>query len=445
MDDNNKLEDFFNQSMSHFQDSPTDAVWEGLQLRLDEERTFWERSREVIRKYFPYFLLLLGLGTYHVFAQSKLNALGEELKSVQAEKSALGILVENCGNKASDLLAKEKLQSAELLKNSASIFALEEKIKNISAPNTSVNSPKNTKKNPLYYKSLQNVSTENNFSNTTNPGKEFPKTVFKEKAKTKLQDVPDKAIFDFDFYPVAPLVSKRLNTISLGKEKQYFAPLRGTYSNASKFLQLIDPIGEMDRSRLKFGYEFKAFKTFVSNSKHFNFGQAHGLRMERLISKNLAITGAVHFMGQDYKISNDGKPIPVVDLLRYPGGSSFGEKVNKLDVESPYIDFPLGFKWSLKRMENGAAIYLNPTMVWQLYLPQTFTYTLLGDSKIERKNKQYFGYFGSANIQIGLEKSIRNNLIWQVGVWGETSFIPMGVEEQKITMFGLNTAILFQK
>ena len=442
---NNKLEEFFNQSLNQFDDSPSDAVWEGLQQRLDSERTFIEVWTAAIRKYFPYLLLLLMLGGYHFFAQNKINKLSKNLATIQSENLLLDTKLQDCSSRETELLTDLKIQSDELLNSSTKIAVLTENYE------AQLNKKGKTHQH-TFNRPIQNNLEPSIFRENDPEHNEYITELLKSKlaartevikrnkgtaeAKNKI-DPSDKIKSSTIAPTLLPILAKRPALLN--------PPIGRYFSNGIKRGIRIQGQEESEKSKFRIGYNYRVYHTLTGTGKHFNYGDTHGLRMELIFRNKLALTGGINFNDQHYKVSNAGNAIPISDLLKYPGGSGFGNQVTEVKAKGHYLGFPLGLKWQLKNFKNQSNVFINPAFVWQIYFPQEFEYTLNDNSDFTRKTRQIFGYFGSGNIQVGYEKLIKNNLVWQLSVWGEKSFAPLGIEDQSITMLGLSTAVLFQK
>ncbi len=450
---NNKLEDFFNQSLNQFDDSPSDAVWEGLQKRMDSERTILEKWTTTVRKLFPYLLLLIGLGTYHFFSQNKINQLTQNLERIKSENSTLTVNLENCDTKETELLTKNQLLSAELNQLATSITALEQSVNKYSAQ-------RNRNYSPMSNESAITVFSPTNERRQLDlqPFNPTPDKNFKLDTYVLIETKASESKVGVTKVEESKLreIVQRVKKTQPDNISPFLLPLRPKltttlqprfsiqHSNALIRGLRIEQDQEVKESNFRIGYQYLAFKTFVKTSTCFNFGNAHGIRMEKVFKNNFALTASVNYVDQEYKIKNGNNPIRVEDLLPYPGGVSFGDNVTSVEVQSHHLNLPLGLKWTVRTWKNNFQFYVNPSLVWQMYFPQKFTYEISGDSKIDRKNKQYFGNFGSGNLQLGLEKKLSESLVWQIGIWGERTIAPVGIENQNLTYVGLNTSILFQ-
>ena len=442
---NNKLEDFFNQSINHFDDSPSDAVWEGLQERLDNDMTIWDKITTSLRKYFPYLILLLGLSTYHFFAQNKINTFQDRIDKIQTENSTLNLQLNECDKKSTSLFTDIQSTSAALQQSKQQIGILEQKL--FSANNTTnqlqdklTNAYTNAtalqnQMNHIEATSIQNtipiiLPTEQIIVNQPKELIPFPE---------KLAELKDSKLSESDF-------KRNLSTFSTRRPSK-LTPRGLLMPNAlSRIIPFMDPEPKVKFSKFRIGYEFKGFHVVSNtNSDVINFGHTNGAKLEWVIKNKFALTGGINFVDQTYKVKNSNNPIPVSQLLRYPEGTSFGLDVNEIDVENNYFEFPVGIRFPVKYFNDNFGIYLNPAVVWQFHLPQNYEYNSSLNSIYKFKNEQYFGYLGSAQMTLGLEKTIHKKLVWQLGLYGEKSLIGFGAEDQNFSAFGISSSILFQK
>ena len=196
-------------------------------------------------------------------------------------------------------------------------------------------------------------------------------------------------------------------------------------------------------SKLKFGLHFRYFNTLVRDSKLVNPGIGRGIRAEYALSPKWAITGDLLYNDQAYTIESTQGNIPTENLKKYPGGLNEDSNVQNINTRTKYFDFNLGLKYTPNYNSTRLNFFINPSVVWQIYLPQEYQYSLSQQANIQYTQKSYTGYFGSAHLGLGFEKAFGKNRIFQINLWGEQSFIALGYEKQYVSMFGIGTALLF--
>ena len=455
---NNKLEDFFNQSINQFDDSPSDAVWAGLQERLDNDMTIWDKVSTIIRKYFPYLILLLGLTTYHFFAQNKINSFEEKIDKYNTENTLLSNQLKACGDQSTTLISNFESTAEQLELSTA-------KIQNLQHDLTASNALSKTLQNRLAYNASilktykeQTESLKNTVTFLSTPTSQ-PEIISSSIANSRpvsnrTATTPDEQnrktiIYKNNFgKPVSkytPPLTSRLPTFSLRRPAN-LAPRVLLAPNAlSRIIPFIDTDEKAFKSRLRGGIELKAFHSISNTSNTLNFGHTGGIRLEWVLGEKFSFTGNISHVDQEYRVSNSNNPIPIQQLLEFPEGTSFGLDVNEINVENHYFEFPIGIKFPIKTYGDNLKIYANPSVVWQFHLPQKFEFNFTSNDKYEFKNKQYFGYLGSVQMAIGLEKAIHPNIVWQLGIYGEKSLVEFGAEHQHFSAIGLTSSFLFQK
>lgn len=190
--------------------------------------------------------------------------------------------------------------------------------------------------------------------------------------------------------------------------------------------------------------------TDVPNDADFNLVYSYGFKHSFHFNKNIALTNGIIYSDQTYKVQNSGSipnNIPDEIIVNYFGSNNIDieEPITKIIVQSRYLDIPLGLKVNLFHTPKNLSFYMAPSFVSKLYFPQKFEGESEAGYHYGFVDGSYWLYFGSGRMEIGLEKAIANKLSLEVGIWGERSFIPLGVENQDITMFGLSASLLFGK
>lgn len=436
------MEEFFNKSLEQFDNSPSDNVWENLAERMESEETFLQRWEHKLRRYLPLLLLLLSFGVYFGYAQGKLNALQMQMSSMVEENLALRGNLVACGErqkqeqedgKANGIVVEEgsdnetPIGSTSIELNGAEYPNKKELIKDFTVSN----------KAELANRSLLREEQNNNAIALNSVDNLASAAVDKEPIVTPNEPVP----------PLPKVTTKPPTAIQPIDQKTPFA-----FVSPQTYISLgvvyVKPINQPDlpgKANYRIGYTARLFNTLTSVGRPLNFGFSTGVRQELKLFGAWSLTNAVRFNQQTYRVDNGNDFISPADLRKYPAGQEQSEQIRAIDIKSNYFDIPVGLKFTFGHTKKGFRYYVNPSATWLVYLPQNFSYTLSSGAKVEQKNKRYYGYFGTGNLEVGLEKRLRNNLFWQVGAWGERSFIPLGIEDQKITMFGLSTSLLFGK
>ncbi len=88
MDDNNNIEDFFNNSMEHFNDAPPDSVWNGINNRLDQSPVWWKQPKIWASGLFL-FLLIGSIIGYSIHMNQRVHQLENEVGLLNHIKDSL--------------------------------------------------------------------------------------------------------------------------------------------------------------------------------------------------------------------------------------------------------------------------------------------------------------------------------------------------------------------
>jgi len=451
----NNLDDFFSLSMDHFKRVPSDNVWEGISNKLDEDD-----KRLIVwrRRYLLLALPFIGIslmGIFYFFNFDKIIETSNSSSVIinQEAKNAIQKDInlntdKNETYKSSEVNSETNLQQSTLRQSNlreANQWPPPEKPKNHSnqylseATGTKTTSASNANQdnlsiqyqgeNQIAHQLIQqsihyevNAEPKNNEAIT-----DHTKGTIKTDYNTKFENPLTKTS--------APLLSfPSLDySLNLNYERVLIAPpivigIDATYNKYS------------------IGITGRFANTFISDNNMFNGNESYGLRQEFKLTNKLAITNAIHFNIQHYDIEPDASTIEPVIVKRYTS-RSFDDSggVQRIESYSEYVDFSLGLKYDLGMRILGHQTFINPSLVAQLYAPQTFKFLDLQGNLRVRENKRIVMYLGSANLNFGVEKRLSNHLHLQVSIWGEHSFIPIGLQREKIKTLGISTSLIFGK
>lgn len=233
------------------------------------------------------------------------------------------------------------------------------------------------------------------------------------------------------------LDQRQAQILSSGKSKKY---RRGLLN--FKPIEIPEPFG----LNYSVGLTARMFTTYLKGDQHEAPGFSAGIVQELGLSKRLFLTNAIRFNLQMYRMDNDVTGVIEKERVnKFPGAQHFENNVTEIKATNRYFDLPLGLKWIFLNDQKSNRYYINPSVVWQWYLPQHFKYTFLNSSSSNTKDKRHFAYLGSFNVEVGVEKYLTRNSSWHLGVWAERSIIPLGVEDERITMVGVSTAFVIGK
>ncbi len=210
-----------------------------------------------------------------------------------------------------------------------------------------------------------------------------------------------------------------------------------------KQLVRLNPITTNLRPRFRLGVSTFNFTTLTDRETSLKYGFSGGITTQLQLFQKLALTAEFHYVRQRYILESE--PNDPINANDFPQIKAFEEPVKSIDVTNQYLHLPVGLKWDLRRPGSTKTWYINPGVAWQLYLPQQFDYKLNDDSNHPLTNEQYFAYFGSAFLNIGISSSFHPNLHWQLGVLAEYGLVEYGLNNRQTINLGLYGAILFGK
>jgi len=454
----NNLEEFFSNSMEQFNDSPSDRVWEGISDRLDEE----DRRPVLWWRHYPLMVLpIMVIGALALYSLINRNENQKIIDNPIAQKAQVKetidpikqnyeivsdqmqeVVSENVKIKETD---PDKLNSKTITLNptsSRSSNARVQELETNSQYNSYQYSEQRSNKPIADVNDLQNEQQINNVS--LNNSINDPRSSDNEDQEQKLINEKNNS----NSYPLE-IENKQDATQKQVNQLFSFPILDGLIEIEHDRKLVSPPIVKIEKdhwSKYRVGLSGRFANTFVSDNKMFNGNESYGLRQEYYITKSLAITNAIHFNIQHYDIESSATTIEPVVVQRYTS-RSFDDSggLQKIESNSEYVDLSLGLKYELGRRLFGFKTFINPSFVGQVYMPQTFKFLdLRGDLRV-RENKSIVMYLGSANLNIGVEKQLNKHIYFQVSLWGEHSFIPIGLQREKIQTIGISTSLLFGK
>jgi|GEM_PF-2038853 len=496
MDDNkNKLEEFFNKSIDEFNTPPSNDVWEGIEVRLDEDISFFTKWANWLKLLIPATILLVVFGLYQYQSQQKIEALSNDLQNIQNEydtinerlnqisNSSKGNLVDN--NEGTTIIEDsitvnnqkntDKTTENTLLSTTESTETKKEKEKkkkrnrakestksNKNSVKTSFKSNKNKSKNaneraknPVFSPDIDSDEKHSHNEQEKVHGSQQRNSIISDKLTfigldfsrdgrfwNKLKQGKDKAkgFFSDKFNKVSVMVDKlpSINQIKIEHRPQKISqPKSRSISNEI-------PKSE-DSGKYKIGFSFRTITSFADNSEEFAASYSFGIQQYYRINKLLAITNAFHYNSQFYFVNSPSEFLTENELKGYPLANEMAGNATMLKVHSHYVDAQLGLRFNLFTSKRGFSIFATPSFVGQLYTSQDFIYkTLLTNVNHSEGGGKF--YFGSGNFHIGVERRIaKSKLHWQLGFWTEHSFSPLGIEQKHIHTFGGSASILFGK
>ncbi len=430
-DFNNNMEEFFKRSMERFDELPSDDVWTNISDRIAMEAKWYDPIVAHLRTILPFLLAVLLIATNTVYSKHKNKVITNQLTTAQSK-------IQN--------LEKENLEyknEIDEIKNEF-LTVIQEKNKKVEQLNDNLRNQKQLHQSSYYTLRISQQKLIDHQKRTI------------ESLQQDLVSVNAEFLRLHNKYFIKELSSSQIENISICHNAKYlpgvglFRILHNSDQNLNtrhttameKFSHNIETHQLKKHQRLKLGIHLRYFNTLVKDSKLVNPGIGRGIRAEYKINQKWALTSDFLYNGQSYTIESTQGSIPTDNLKRYPGGVEENSNVQNINTRKKYFDFNLGIKYTPNYTSGKLNFFINPSIVWQLYLPQEFQYNLSQQSDIHYTQKSVTGYFGSAHMGFGFEKEFAKNRILQINLWGEQSFVPLGYEKQFVTMFGLGTTIL---
>lgn len=450
---NNNIEAFFKKSMEAFNDEPSPEVWTALNARLDEESP--SRFLLFFKKYMVWLVpALLIPSIYFISISDKVtleNPLSqiEESADIKKEKELKQTEIPQTELSIANLNNKDIIENA--LKNSNTTEQTNANEENIGINANAFNSEiKSEVSRPVIRKApiKNNNQLDSPLIPTLNNSEvEKSKNANYGLGQNMQTDFPEPT--DSKFEPKENGVSKKLNSLlSIQNLKQgsilhllsndRAIPSAGTFAT--------DPIiinSNSMRGVYIAGLSVKFFNTFVKYSSGFNGSEGYGIRQEYKIGKSFALTNSIHFNVQHYDINVNSSPLDESIVGMYTRRSLDDLSVTSIESNSEFVDFSLGLKWMASSPEGRTRLFINPSLVWQLYMPQDFIFTQQNNSQLYRMDSRLILYLGSGRLNVGLEKALNKNVIVQLSLFGEASLRPIGIQNEKFKLLGIQSSILF--
>ncbi len=452
----NNMEDFFRNSMEQFDDTPSDTVWSGIEDRLVKSD---EKNRFIFKMWFfrgMFFLCLIGAAMTYFYFLEDVSQIDEfqklsnekvhdkrsknqkreedekrlsfdETKSVELVSNKEKVEIDrsnkylNTKHSVQDISQKRNNDVASINYNKVDKINIDEPVFNVSSE-SSASMISDSRSNKMNHTSRQEEVFNTNRTDAVYPQQEaiLDTQYLKIKKLNSLANVGFMPLLSFSS-TVKNINSNRLTFFS------------NTRSKRSHF------------GNYKLGISGRFFQTFVSDFDGvFNASESFGIRHELALSKKVWLTNAIYYNIQHYDVMPMNGPVNHDVLARYTA-KDFQTEIVTIESKSEYFDFPLGLKWSFNKKDSGWSMFINPSINWQLYLPQNFKFIQADDVVIERNDQRMFAYLGSTAMRWGIEKKMSNSMFFQLDLWGEYSFIPIGIQEEKLKMLGISGSILFGK
>ena len=434
MNENDKrMEDFFKRSMDQFDDTPSEDVWSQLSDRLEAEESFVSKAYRIFRTYLPIALLVLALGSVCGYSfntigelknqnntligenktlNSTLSHLTEENKSLIEKNNALNNLKTQLENE--NISAKKEIKESQL-----ALLSAINKNKSISNNLTAAN-----KLNTEYLNKLNACGKEIEFLNGS----------FALNSEEKI----NRNTMDFNL-----LTTLNSNGINYKKENDLTEKWKKfSLIQAEKEEEEIEIFTKF---KYRYGFTARAYNAFVSSGHPYHLSHSYGLIHELSLNKNWSLTNSIEYNDQEYSVVSNMEFLPASILDKFPDNPGAYANVRSVKSRAKYIDTQLGIKYRWMNKKENANYFINPSVVWQLYFPQEFTYDIIQAQDLLVERRSYTAYFGSINLQLGIEKSLSDKLDFQLAIFAEKSLIELGHDNQNMNLVGVRSSILFGK
>lgn len=439
---NNNMEEFFQRSLAQFDEVPSNQIWDKIDKRLDNDQKWYANLFTWFKTLVPLLLALLMIGAYHLYSSNKINSNQNSLLSAQQTIQKL--------EKENQRLSILNNQNSERINSYAAQVQSNEKQYNV-LNNQLVDLKASFQNNQKAFKT-QSSFDENAYSDLLvlyeNQTKDIVALKKKNNTNSELSNRLEannimgskQANYDKHFSYLIPKISNYYYPI---KDILIIKRFEGLHNNKDQESLNKDFTNKLKRNKFRFGINARYFNTLVESSNLVNPGFSWGLRAEYNLRNKWFITSDLHYNDQVYSVDPGVGGFSTESLKKYPLGIDDRNSVKNISTRTKYFDYNLGIKYLINPANNKFNFYLNPSIVWQLYLPQEYTYGLVQANDLFHTQREYTAYLGSGNLKFGLEKNLNERMLFQLNLWAEQSFIELGYDKKYVTMFGLGSSILF--
>lgn len=472
MSKRNNIEDFFNNSLDGFNERPSDQVWSGIEEMLEVKVPFWKTW-----KFWGWVsgisFLVIGLVSYQVVLNQKMTTLITQ-NTVLLEQNQL--LTQEIEQTKLVLKQTEKeVQTKEKILNSVKDFnASETKINH----NTSVG--ENAKEQIYFVSEFAKEQSDFSVSSWIDNRKNTNISTFAEANRIKkeremtevwqmelsepvqaevaeaqnviIKDLVPNSIESKDQLTEGNWAKKiPLKSLSGISKHRHFLPNPAAYQRTNLALIKAGYIvpEEMKLKKpdftpsLRLGLTGSVFGSISNIPNSMNVANNNGLILEWQAFRNFGFTGGLRYTELAYEVRLDADN---QDLLQaYPNTENINLSVETISATHHYLDLPIGIIWKIPIGNKDNKLYVNPSVAWQFYLPQTFKYETFDKTTISTQNNRLYAYFGSTILSFGYEQKIKKGLRLQMGIWAESSFVEYGLDNRSGTNLGASATLIFGK
>jgi len=420
MDDNNNIEEFFNNSLEGFNESPSENVWKEISGRLISPTPLWKRLL------WPFItaLLLLTIGCITIYTYSLRQQLNQSNQDFAAQSLVIAI--------QSEKIREFEASTVNLQIENA---AMNREINTIL---TKSKTSKSTHKNWNSPLSIRHLSTINAFDKIEiapnfqadrkvylqnfigNRTKSSNQSSAEYSATTKTESADLSPIQDLAFSSLIKTQDGSAESLTRHKGLNYTLPI----------LPFGNP-NTLTNSRPKFKYGITASlvgtKTDVTSSLSAGFNA--GLALEMRLYRKLWLTSGIRYNRNTYMMEFIGQN--PIEEKNFPTPRSLDFTYDRVDVQNSFFDFPFGINLNLDVSKKNS-LFINPGISWQFYLPQKYTYNTTNNGQFDYSENRYFMYFGSAFLNAGFERRLSGNRSLQLSLWAEKGISQYGIENRQI-------------
>lgn len=419
----NRIEDFFNKSLEGFNDAPSDMVWADVENRLDEATPFYKKTFFIVG-FITAILLLLMSGLFYQM-NTKITKLITENQSLNTEIAALKkdnyhqeISISNCQknkNTQKNIVVTESQSAANSIIQQIDNDAL-----------------KNRKNRIVRQESINEVLQKNDEQNN-NP------------SDLLTENNSDEIIKNNEIEPIKNKQNKseiNLQSFKIG----YLQGITPYYARSGKrLLNGFDyTLRSLPNRKNSIEIGFNVFKTDLLTpngiENTWGLGQSINLKRRFSLSSRLKAIGGIGFSVNTYqsKITPDN----LLSIQGFPGLNEQLGIINQVTVSSKILNGSIGFQYDLAARGNFTP-FIKSSVIWKIYLPQTFEYELSDYPKRTYQDNRLFAYFGSIDMAFGVERILNYKYSYQLEIFVEKSLIPLGVEDVNLMHLGCRAAWLF--
>jgi len=472
MSKRNNIEDFFNNSLEGFDGQPSEQVWSGIEEMLEVKVPFWKTW-----KFWAWFAgastLFICLMSYQLIMKQKMNTLVTQ-NTILLEQNKL--LIQEVEQTQIILKqTKEEKQSVEKVLNNVKVAAAtEEKIR------AKASKGKIAKEQSYFTSAFAKEQLDFSISGWIDNRRDASISTFGEanrirekrrmdslwqrRLEESIQEsvvneqsgINKKSVSSSIESKVKLADETRTNTLSLKPldrvlQNQYFLPNADPYQRTNLAIvkgSYIDPI-EMKLKKpaftpsLRLGLTGGVFTSISNIPNSVHVANNSGLVLQWQAFRNWGFAGSLRYNELTYEIFLDANNQDF--LQRYPKTENINLAVEIISATHHYVDLPMGIIWKIPIGDKDNKLYINPSIAWQFYLPQTFEYETVDNTTIITQNNRLYAYFGSTTLHLGYEQKIKNNLRLQMGVWTESSFVEYGLDNRSGTNIGASATLVFGK